>query len=43
MSKLDHIQASSHLAVYRLAKVEVGSFGKETRLAMIAEEVLESN
>jgi hypothetical protein len=43
VSKLDHIQASGHLAVYRLAKVEVGSFGKKIRLAVIAEEVLESN
>ena len=43
MSKLDHIQASCHMAVYRLAKVEVGSFGKELRLAVNAAEVLESN
>jgi hypothetical protein len=31
------------MAIYRLAKVEVGSFGKELRLAVSATEVLESN
>ena len=31
------------MAIYRLVKVEVGSFGKELRLAVLATEVLQSS